>query len=84
MNRHFTDVEWHNINENKHDINEKAVRAEIMRLFINGHSLFEEAAFYELYVSDQINSKQGLERFIQERIPEFPGKVTRFVLIHSL
>ena len=82
MNRHFTDVEWHDINEKAEHA--RSVRAEIMRLFINGHSLYEEAAFYELYVSDQVNSKQGLDRFIQERIPEFPGKVTRFVLTHNL
>ena len=69
LNTAFTDIQWH-------DINEKAVRAEIMQILIHGHSLYDEVAFYELYVSGQISSKEGLDHFLQQRIPEFPGKVT--------
>ena len=71
MNDAFTDIQWHAINE-------KAVRSEIMHIFIHGHSIYDEAAFYEIYVTGQISSKQGLDRYIQERIPGFSGTVTKY------
>ena len=77
LNDAFTDIQWH-------DINEKAVRSEIIHIFINGHSIYDEAAFYELYVTGQINSKQGLDQFIQERVPGFSGKVTKYRFLDRL
>ena len=77
LNDAFTDIQWH-------DINEKAVRSEIIHIFIHGHSIYDEAAFYELYVTGQITSKQGLDRFIQERVPGFSGKVTKYRFLDRL
>jgi len=77
LNDAFTDIQWH-------EINEKAVRSEIIHIFINGHSIYDEAAFYELYVTGQITSKQGLDQFIQERVPGFSGKATKYRFLNRL
>ena len=48
-----------------------------MRIFINGHSIYDEAAFYELYVSGQISSKQGLDHYLKGLIPGFTGNTIK-------
>lgn len=49
------------------------MRDQIVRVFIHGHSLHDEAAFFELYMMGVIDSKDSLVNFVQTIIPSFEG-----------
>ena len=46
---------------------------ENVEVFIHGHSLNNEVAFYELYMTGAIDSKQDLENYIGTLVPGFKG-----------
>ena len=47
--------------------------SENVEVFIHGHSLNNEVAFYELYMTGAIDSKQDLENYIGTLVPGFKG-----------
>ena len=59
--------------------NEHKLRDDIVRIFIHGHSILDEAAFYELYITGEFSSKDSLDTFIQRMVPGFSGKFNFFV-----
>ena len=67
MNHIFNQIELENISD------QRKISAEIVQVFIHGHSLYDEAAFYELYMNGFVNSKQSLDNFIRSMIPGFKG-----------
>ena len=67
LNHVFSHIELENISD------QQKLRAEFIKVFIHGHSLYEEAAFYELYMTGAIDSKQDLDTFIGTFFPGFKG-----------
>ena len=49
------------------------VRDDSVRVLLHGHSILDEATFYELYMTNVINSKDGLENYLRNFIPGFQG-----------
>ena len=75
MNHIFTQIELENSS------NQRKISAEIVEVFIHGHSLYDEAAFYELYMNGVIDStKLGQFRKKYESycmIPGFKGLIEK-------
>ena len=67
LNHVFTEIHFDNISD------QQSISAEVVRVLIHGHSLYDEAAFYELYMTDAIDSKRSLDNFIGSLIPGFKG-----------
>ena len=53
-----------------------ALRNDIVKIFIHGHSILDEAAFYELYITGEFSSKDSLDKFIKQMVPGFSGKLS--------
>ena len=67
LNHIFDEIELDNISD------QQSITAEVVRVLIHGHSLYDEAAFYELYITGAIDSKRSLDNFIGSLIPGFKG-----------
>ena len=67
LNHIFTEIQLESIPD------QRSISAEVVRVLIHGHSLYDEAAFYELYMTGAIDSKKSLDNFIGTRIPGFKG-----------
>ena len=67
LNRIFTGNHFDNISD------QRLSSAEVVRVLIHGHTLYDEAVFYELYMTGAIDSKRSLDNFIESLIPGFKG-----------
>ena len=67
LNHIFTEIQLESIPD------QQSISAEVVRVLIHGHSLYDEAAFYELYMTGAIDSRKSLDNFIGTRIPGFKG-----------
>ena len=50
---------------------QRSVRKNIVQVLIHGHSLIDEAAFFELFYNGVIDSRQSLDNFLSKLIPNF-------------
>ena len=67
MNHIFDEIQLDNLSD------QRIISAEVVKVLIHGHSLYDEAAFYELYMTGEIDSKRSLDNFIGTLIPGFQG-----------
>ena len=67
LNHIFTEIQLESIPD------QRSISAEVVQVLIHGHSLYDEAAFYELYMTGAIDSRKSLDNFIGTRIPGFKG-----------
>ena len=67
LNRIFTEIHLDNVSD------QRLSNAEVVNVFIHGHTLYDEAVFYELYMTGAIDSKRSLDNFIESLIPGFKG-----------
>ena len=67
LNHVFTDHHLTSISD------QRTIRDEVVRVFLHGHSIYDEAAFYELYMMGVIDSKHDLDNFLRSLIPGFKG-----------
>merc|ERR1712131_193886 len=70
FNYDFNDIDifFHNIFDGH-----RSVRSNIVQVVIHGHSLIDEAAFFELYYNGVIDSRRGLNQYLSTLIPDFEG-----------
>ena len=67
MNHIFNEIHLDNISD------QELINVEIVRVLIHGHSLYDEAVFYELYMTGVIDSKRSLDNFIGSVTPGLKG-----------
>ena len=67
LNHVFTELQLANMSD------QRTIRDEVVRVFLHGHSIHDEAAFFELYMMGVIDSKHDLDNFLRSLIPGFKG-----------